>query len=166
MTCAVCSYEFCWVCKSYAGPEAEHFQYDNILGCGVSMMDKQQRTWYERYGKRILIVLIVLFLWPVLCIFYCPVTWALKAYRDNKMNGIRPREKTERSTKEKRPKNRCQITKNPVVDAVLFFILGLLLAPIAAPFVFFYFFVVYVAYGAFKFFKRLSVIRNGKLKAV
>ncbi len=67
--------------KKYAGADAEHFQYDNILGCGVSMMDKQHRSWHDHYGKRILIIFAFFFLWPVFIVFYIPFSWALKAYR-------------------------------------------------------------------------------------
>jgi hypothetical protein len=56
------------------------------------MMDKQHRSWYDRYGKRILIIFAVFFLWPIFIIFYIPVSWALKAYRQKKENEVLPHE--------------------------------------------------------------------------
>lgn len=80
MTCTICEYEFCWVCKKYAGEEVDHYNPDNLLSCGISKMEKEQRTWYERYGKRLLTFTFYLFLWPLILFLYCPVKWALKAY--------------------------------------------------------------------------------------
>ena len=40
MTCLICEYEFCWVCKRYAAEEVKHYNSSNPLSCGISKMDK------------------------------------------------------------------------------------------------------------------------------
>lgn len=39
MTCKICEYEFCWVCKQYAGDDVDHFNPSNLLSCGISKME-------------------------------------------------------------------------------------------------------------------------------
>ena len=90
MTCSICEYEFCWVCKRYAGDEVKHYDPSNPLSCGIGKMDKMSRSWYYRYGHRLLIVIAVLLFWPIIIVFFCPVKWAIKAYRQQKNNEVFP----------------------------------------------------------------------------
>ena len=40
MTCGFCEYEFCWICRGFAGHGSDHYNPLNPSSCGAGMMDE------------------------------------------------------------------------------------------------------------------------------
>ena len=73
MTCPFCSYEFCWICKGYAGGFLvnDHFNPISPLSCGVGKFEKDPGICM-RFGKQLLFFIAAIILLPILLVLAMP----------------------------------------------------------------------------------------------
>lgn len=73
MTCLFCKFEFCWHCRGFSGPGADHFNPLNPNSCGVGQMESgPPSSWITRKLKFLSSLLIILLLLPFFLVFLIP----------------------------------------------------------------------------------------------